>query len=81
MYEWNSIRVIEPSDDAETVNFEDSDLPILHRSSGWMLRYLGAGGQPRDHLVAGEIDDIELVLEQAQAYLRQSPPATAWPHT
>jgi hypothetical protein len=81
MFERDSIRVLEPADDVETAEFEDSDLPILHRSGGWMLRYLDAGGQARDHLVTGEIDDIDLVVEQAKAYLRQSPRSTAWPHS
>ena len=81
MFEQKSIRVVEPSDDDGAVNFEESDLPILHHDSGWMLRYLDADGHPQDHLVAGEIDDVDLVVEQARAYLDRSPRTTAWPHT
>jgi hypothetical protein len=81
MYEQKSIRVVEPSDDDETINFEGSDLPILRGVNGWMLSYLDAGGHVREHLVAGEIDDVELVVEQARAYLDQSPRTTAWPHS
>ena len=42
MFERHSIPVIEPSDDAEASNFEDSDLPVLHQDVGWMLSYLDA---------------------------------------
>jgi hypothetical protein len=81
MFERDSIRVLEPEDDVKTADFEGSDLPILLCRGGWMLRYLDADGQAQDHLVTGEIDDIDLVVEQAKAYLRQSPRTTAWPHT
>lgn len=81
MFERESIRVVESSDDPDVVNFEESDLPVLHRNSGWMLSYLGADGEVREHLVTGEIDDIDLVVQQARAFLDRSPRATAWPHT
>jgi hypothetical protein len=81
VFERDSIRVIEPSDDADTLNFEDSDLPILHRHGGWVLSYLDTDGQIRDHLVTGEIDDVELAVELARAYLDRSPRTVAWPHS
>ncbi|HEV7791564.1 MAG TPA: hypothetical protein VGP05_21335 [Pseudonocardia sp.] len=81
MFERDSIRVIEPSDDAEAVNFEDSDLPILHWDGGWMLSYLNGDGNIRDHLVTGQIDDVELAVEMARAYVDRSPRTTAWPHS
>jgi hypothetical protein len=46
-----------------------------------MLRYRDANGQVQDHLVTGDIDDVELVLEQARADLDRSPRTTAWPHS
>ena len=81
MFEQNSIRVVEPSDDDATLDFDESDLPILRRGGGWMLHYLDADGNVQDHLVAGEIDDVGLVVEQARAYLDRSPRTTAWPHS
>ena len=81
MVERNSIRVIEPSDDAEASHFEDSDLPVLHQRGGWMLSYLDADGRRADHLITGEIGDVELAVEQARAYLDRPPRTkTAWPH-
>ena len=80
MFERDSIRVVEPSDDSETVDFEESDLPILYREGGWMLRYRDADGHVRKHLVFGEIEDPELAVKQARAYLDRTPRTTAWPH-
>jgi hypothetical protein len=79
VFEQRSIRVLE--DDDEAVGFEESDLPILHRGNGWTLRYLDGEGREREHLVTGEIDDVDLVVEQARAYLDRSPRGTAWPHS
>ena len=80
MFERYSIRVIESSDDAEEFNFEHSNLPVLHRDGGWMLSYVNAEGHLRDHLIAGEIGDVELAVELARAYLSRSPrKTTAWP--
>lgn len=81
MFERDSIRVIEPADDAEAVSFEDSDLPILHRDGGWTLSYLDVDGDRRDHLVTGTIGDIDLAVGLARAYLDRSPRTTAWPHS
>ena len=82
MFERHSIRVIESSDDAGAFNFEDSQLPVLHQDGGWMLSYLNADGHLRDHLIAGEIGDVELAVELARAYLSRSPrTTTAWPHS
>ena len=80
MFERHSIRVIEPSDDAEASHFEDRDLPVLHPDGGWMLSYLNADGHRREHLVTGQIGDVELAVELARAYLSRSPRTTAWPH-
>ena len=81
MFERDSIRVIEPSDDAGAFNFKDSDLPILHQDVGWMLSYLDAEGHIRDHLVTWTIGDVELAVKLARAYLSHPPPTTtAWPY-
>jgi hypothetical protein len=81
MFEQNSIRVLEASDDAEALNFQDSDLPILHQDGGWTLSYLDADGRRVDHLVTGAIGDVGLAVGMARAYLDRSPLTTAWPHS
>ena len=81
MIERDSIRVIEPSDDAGAVSLDDSDLPILEWADGWTLRYLDSDGQAHDHLIAGQIGDLELAVQQARAYLDREPRSTSWPHS
>jgi len=80
MYEEKSIRVLEPADDDGLLDFEESDLPILRRANGWVLSYLGDDGRVEEHLVLGEVDDVELAVAQARAYLDRAPRTAAWPH-
>jgi hypothetical protein len=81
MFQRDSILIVEPSDDADKVDFEGNGLPVLRRDGGWILRYSGVNGDSREHLVAGAIDDVNLAVHQARVYLDQPPSATAWPHT
>jgi hypothetical protein len=80
MIERDSIRVIEPSDDADAVSLDDGGLPILEWVSGWILRYLDSDGQVHEHLIAGQLEDVELAVQQARAYLDRQPRSTSWPH-
>jgi hypothetical protein len=87
MIEREGIRVLgsadEPdgADDADAVGFEDSELPILHRADdGWRLRYRDDQGTEQEHLVTGGLDDEELAVHQARAWLDSAPRTTAWPH-
>jgi hypothetical protein len=81
MFERDSILVVESSDDADRVDFEGNGLPVLRRDGGWILRYRSVDGESHEHLIAGAVDDVDLAVHQARAYLDQPPSATAWPHT